>query len=377
MAKRNTKASVKKAKEAMLYKEEIKPPPPKDFLSIGSTVANLAISGMPFGAIPKGSYVLFVGDSNSGKTWFSMTLFAEASISKRFKKYRFIYDGGEYGAMMNLRHYFGDEVANKIEYPTENGPSEYAEEFFYNVHDKIEEGVPFIYVLDSMDSLDTKDDDTFFDEKKAAFQGGKAKESGSYGTSKARINSNYLRKLLKGLRRTGSILVIISQTRDNIGFGAKFNPRTRAGGRAMKFYATVELWTAQKGHVKKTVRKKARELGIYARIDSKKNRITGRDRTITVPIYHSHGIDDLGGCVNFLIEEGHWTGSEKTVTAPEFDFKGKVGALIRQIEKEGRETELRLIVADVWNEIEEACALKRKSPYRQDEEDEDVEQEEE
>jgi len=160
-------------------------------------------------------------------------------------------------------------------------------------------------------------------------------------------------------------LIVISQTRDNIGFGAQFAPKTSAGGRALKFYAHLELWSSVAKTIKKGIKKKQRQIGIICKVAVKKNRVNGRKRTVEVPLYWSVGLDDIGGCINWLINEGHWTGKEEgdTVTAPEFDFKGGKEKLVKMIEEDGRETELRKLVASVWKDIDEACAVQRKSRY--------------
>jgi hypothetical protein len=156
---------------------------------------------------------------------------------------------------------------------------------------------------------------------------------------------------------------LITQTRDNIGFGSKFDPKTYSGGKALKFWATLQIWFAVRSHMKKTVMGKERELGIVARARVKKNRIDGKDRTIDFKIYHSHGIDDIGSCVDWLVEEGHWGEVRGKITVPEFDFEGTDDKLIQKIEEEGREEELRQLVGNVWITIEDACAVKRKSRY--------------
>ena len=46
-----------------------------------------------------------------------------------------------------------------------------------------------------------------------------------------------------------------------------------------------------------------------------------------------------------------------------FDFTGKKEKLIRYIEDNSLEKDLKEIVNDVWNEIEAACKVKRKNKY--------------
>jgi hypothetical protein len=167
------------------------------------------------------------------------------------------------------------------------------------------------------------------------------------------------------LRKSGSILIVISQTRDNIGFGAMFNPKTRGGGRSLKFYATLEIWSSVKGLIKKKVRGKDRQVGIVSLVHVKKNRVDGKDRQVTVPIMHSVGVDDVASCVDYLVEEKTWKKSDKgIIDATDLDFKGTRDQLIQHIEKEGLEKTLHIMVKETWDDIEKACeGFKRKSRY--------------
>ncbi len=329
---------------------------------------NLALTGKPNCGFVRGKYHFIVGDSTSGKTFLSLTCLAEAANNPRYKKHRFIYDDAEGGALMDIERFFGSKVAKRIRPPKKekDGTPIYSrtiEEFYYNVYDNINKGRPFIYILDSMDGLSSKEESDKFQEHKKAYEKGK-KAAGTYGDGKAKKNASGIRQLLKPLANSGSILIIINQTRDNIGFGSQFNPKTRSGGHALRFYATWEIWSSVKGQISKTVQEKKRQLGVMCQIRVKKNRVTGRERTVTVPIYHSFGIDDIGSCVNYLIEEKHWHKSKSgKITAEDFDFAGPKEKLIQYIEDEGMEMDLRDLVGEVWEGIEEACAVKRKKRY--------------
>lgn len=355
--------------------------PVKKGLSTGSTLLNLACSGDPhYGWIP-GNFFFLVGDSSSGKSFLTMTAMAEAGINPDYRDYRFIHDNAENGALMDIARYFGPAVARRLEPPagTTRRPeySATVEDFYYNIDNAFKQGKPFIYILDSMDALTTEEEEEKFAKDKTASAKGK-ETGGSYGTSKAKKNSSLLRVVYNRLRKEGkSIIMVISQTRENIGFGAQFNPKTRSGGKALTFYAALELWSSVTGHVKKTVKGKEVEQGIYCQVRVKKNRLTGRDRTVEFPILHAIGIDDLGGCVNFLVDWKHWKsgkegdeekkgpGKKKAgkITAPEFDFAGPAEVLIDKIMDEGRENELREIVARVWHEIEKEAEPKRERRY--------------
>ena len=270
---------------------------------------------------------------------------------------------------MDFEKFFGKGVAERVEAPDvikgKYGPAEpiYSstiEEFYYHIDDALKGDKPFIYILDSMDGLSSEAEKNKFDENKKAHRKGK-ENTGSFGDGKAKKNSSGIRQLLTPLRKTGSILIIINQTRDNFGFG--FEKKTRSGGHALKFYACLEMWSSVKKKIVKMIRGKNRQLGVECKIQVKKNRITGKDRTVAVPIYHSLGFDDIGSCIDYLIDEEHWKVKDKKIAAKEFDFIGTKEKLARHIETGEMEKDLKDIVGDVWIEIEEACEIKRKRRY--------------
>jgi len=337
----------------------------RDLLSTGSTLVNLACSDNPYGGFLKGKYYFIVGDSASGKTFFSMSCFAEATLNHHFKGYRFIYDNIEDGCLIDLEKMFNEEVADRMEPPVvdENGEPIYSstlEEFYYHLEDIIKEGKPFIYVLDSMDALTSEQEEDKFDEQKKAFEKG-TQTAGSYGDGKAKINSSHIRRVIRGVRETGSILIILCQTRDNLGFG--FEKKTRSGGRALKFYATVELWTTIIKSIKKKVMNKDREIGVRIEVQVKKNRITGRRLSVEVAIYPSYGIDDTTSCIEYLVSEGWWKVSKQKIEATEFNKSMSMRKLIQYIEANGLLPQLRAIVGSCWAKVQEECSLRRKKRY--------------
>lgn len=358
-----------------LLKEQPKKTPleESDFVSTGSTLLNLACSGKVRGGFAKGLCHLIVGDSNSGKTWLSLTCLAEASINPAFDKYRFIHDNAEGGSLMDLQKYFGPKLFARIEPPagTKANPeySSYLKDFYRNIRAAHETKRPYIYVLDSMDTLDDEDTTKQDKKDKAAERSGEDAK-GTYGTNKAKENSRRFRTAVNRLKDNGSILIVISQTRQNIGWNAKFQPRTRSGGDALRFYSRIEFWSSAKEKIKRRVNGVDRKIGIVSKINMVKNHICGWEGELEVPIYRSVGIDDLGSCIAWLVEEKHWTGKVlkdgkiKSIDAPEFDFSGSPERLITAIEESEEEWKLRGLVGKVWKDIEEACSIKRKSRYQ-------------
>lgn len=337
------------------------------YLSTGSTLLNLALSDRVDGGFLPGKYYFLVGDSNSGKTFFSMTCFAEAMRNPHFKDYRLIYDNVEDGMLMNVRELFGKDVLLRVEPPRvrKGEPlfSDTIEDFYFNLDDAVKEGRPFIYVLDSMDGLSSEAEGEKFEERKNANRKGKTAK-GSFGDGKAKKNSEGLRKVLGGLRSTGSILIIISQTRDNLNPMAFGEKKTRSGGRALRFYATCEIWTSPTGAVKKTVRGKPRAVGTGVQLKVVKNRITGKLATVETVIYPSYGIDDFGSCVDFLTDENVWRKDGSKIHLPGSEGVKREELLSRLDTSEKFRRKTLEKVGETWTEIQRDSALPRLPRYR-------------
>ena len=350
-------------------------------LSSGSTLLNLACTDTPHYAFLKGCYYYVVGDSSSGKTFLAHTCFAEAVLNESFDKYRLIFDDVEGGALMDIERFFGRQVAKRIESPAikkgKPASSDTIESFYHNIAEAIEDGRPFIYVLDSQDALGSMQSAKKFRQQRRAMEEGQDSK-GSYGDGKAKFHSEHIREVLSGLRKRKSILIILGQTRDNL--GRSFEPKSRSGGKALRFYANTEIWTSLAGKLKRRVRGTARTIGVRCLAEVKKNRVTGKigkDRAITIPIYYDYGMDDVGSCVDFLIEEGHWRKAKKKkdgedtndetkkklYEAPELLFSGSREQIVRYVEEEGMERKLRELAAKLWEEIEAECVSHRKKRY--------------
>lgn len=353
------------------------PIPAKNLLKTGCTLLDLAITGKRGGGFAKGKYFWMVGDSSSGKTFLMLTCLAEASINKEFDDYRFIYDNGEDGALMNMSKYFGRRMAERVEPPAtdKDGGAVYSgtiEDFYYNLDDaflvaEAPGGKPFIYLLDSMDALDSKYSEQKFDEAKKAARNPKLKPArGDYGDGKAKINSTRLRGAVSRLTHTGSILIILSQTRDAIDAGMFDEQQTFAGGHALRFYATVQLWSSVGSKIKRTIKDREIVVGVRCRVKTKKNRLTGKERTIEFPIYFDTGIDDIGGMIDFLVSWGVWPKNKAGCIDASANFEGiekSAKDLIAWIEENNLRADLEEITEAAWEDIEEKVAVKRVNKY--------------
>lgn len=332
------------------------------FLSTGSTLLNLALTDNPARGFMAGGYYNLVGDSNSGKTFLTLTCFAESRLDPYFSGYDLYFDNPEDGAQMDFARYFGKAVAKAVKSPGKGGePSRTVEEFYDNLHAVCAKGRPFIYVLDSENALSSES------ELKADSEGRKARASGGaqagfYTDGKAKYHSRHLRAAIREVKRCKGILIIISQTRDAMG-SAGFATKTMAGGRSLKFYATSQIWTSERGKISLKVAGRSRSVGMLANAAVRKNRITGKDRAVSIPFYFEHGLDDTLGQIDWLLLEGHWKMRDKKIRAKEFGFSGPRRELAALIDNGGRREELAGICGSVWKSIESQLSLNRKSKY--------------
>ena len=221
---------------------------------------------------------------------------------------------------------------------------------------------PFVYVLDSESALSSESEEEKFQEGKKAFLKGKG-APGSYGDGKAKKHSSYLRQVVSGLGDTNSMLLLVAQTRDNIGFGAQYNPEIRSGGRALTFYATAEIWFKEKKELKKRVKLADEKIGSQIQVRVKKNRDTGLEPTFDLFHYVDGGLSDTDSICHFLVERGRWKDKDGIILAKDLEVEMEMEDLIQHIEDKGREAELKDIAKTLWEEIREACRVGRKSRY--------------
>lgn len=284
--------------------QEYQPDSPVDFstlLSTGVGILNLCCSGRYDGALPQGHLIRYFGDSGTGKTFMNLTLLAEAANDPRYKKWALVYDDIEHGALIDLAK-FGTKLKQRIDWRHSNT----LEEAYYAIHAQLEKG-PCIWIMDSMDALTTRYEEGKTKERRAA-HGTAKKIAGDMTDGKAKLNSQYLRQIKDKLKETGSILIIVSQVRDSI--GSMFPADTTAGGRALKFYASMEVHSQAAGKIKKKVTGIDRPVGIKIKLTTKKNRLVGGEWSCVVPLYFDTGLDDIGAAITFLVSEKHWDGGK-------------------------------------------------------------------
>ena len=371
---------------------------PNVFLGTGSTVLNCACTGDPFKGFGAGTMVNVIGDSDTGKTFISLSVCAEAANNSAFANYDIVYDDVEAALAFDIRKMFGAKTAQRIQPPavTQDGTPIYSntvEELNGNLVNRCRTGKPFIYIVDSIDALsdaaeleraieygkkvqEHQNEQTAYDADCPEAGMGTVKTEGSYKVNKPKILSEMLRTVCLELRHTGSILITISQVRDNINpRTAMFNPQVRSGGRALKFYATHEIWlknikkitASAKGAdgTTKTGGKVLLPIGSEVKASVKKNKITGFKREATYSVYTSYGIDDITSCVEYLTLFGFASKSGMTYDLTSIiGKKGTMAAIVSAVENDSDLYHtLRVAVGEAWSAVEDSVAVKRPPRY--------------
>lgn len=371
---------------------------PTAFLGTGSTVLNCACTGNPFNGIGAGTVLLIAGGSDTGKTFIVLCACAEAANNPDFDNYDIVYDDVEAALAIKVTKMFGEKMAKRIRPPavTQNGTPIYSntvEDLTGNLVNHCRTGKPFIYVVDSVDALtDTAELERTIEygRKVQELQNERGeydadnpeegmtiiKTEGSYKVNKPKILSEMLRTVCLELRRTGSILILISQLRDNVNARtAMFQPETRSGGRALKYYASHEIWlknikkinASAKGADGTTKTGGGVKLAVGSEIKATvvKNKINGFKREALYSIYTSYGIDDITSCIEYLALYGFAPKSGLTYDLTDIiGKKGTMASLVAAIDDNpDMYHALRVAVGEAWQTVEESVAIKRPPRY--------------
>jgi len=255
----------------------------------GVTLLDLACTDTLDGFCEAGHAVNSIGQRNAGKT-----LQAVASQAETFKRYGNVFDykviDAENAFSFNVAALFGKkfaEVLQVIPVPLEK------EWCTQNLALKMlgwMEKKPQFFVLDCMDQL--------LAEKE--YENDEAGEVGGALGLRAVANKYFLRRVIPKIASSDSFMIYLSQEAESIGFGAKFSPKTRGGGKALGFYAFVEMWLSKGGQIKEGDVK----VGDWTIAKTARSKANGKAREVWFPILPAYGIDDTRANLQWLYDEG-------------------------------------------------------------------------
>lgn len=330
--------------------------PPAD-LSMGNALFNLALSGnVSVGAGP-GRYIHFAGSSSSGKSWLTIAMLAEAARNQAYDNHKLVFIDNELGVGFSIEKYFGKRAASRIESIRVNS----LERFYDKMTALMKEG-PVVAVLDSFDALTDEAALKKIEEDTKARDADKD-PAGSYAMTHARVHSARLRELVRELGASGSIFTGISQERANVN-GGMFEPKSIvSGGRALKYWASIQVVTSLAGKIEKEIKGKKRLLGHKVRLKVEKNRISGKSRDVVLSFIPGFGFDEVGSIVDWLVEEKYLAASSGRIITPWYEKAYYREELVKKIEEDDREADLLELLQTSWTELESLVSVERKPRY--------------
>ncbi len=260
------------------------------FIHTGATPFDCVVGG----GWPLGRTINIVGDKSTGKTLLAIE--AMSNFARAYTKGRIRYREPEACFIDEYAAALGMPI-ERVEFSRKDDPDPAKADTVENFHRDLKkfikslDGDPGLYILDSLDALS--------DEGEVGREVGEA----SYGTGKAKGMSEFFRKINNSIEASNICLIIISQTRQNIGvtFGRKY---TRSGGSALDFYAAIIVYLAHVGEIRRTVNKVKRTVGVKVKARCTKNKIGLPFRDCEFPIIFAYGIEDITASLDWLKQNG-------------------------------------------------------------------------
>jgi recombination protein RecA len=245
-----------------------------DVIPTGSISLDLALG---VGGVPRGRVTEIYGPESSGKTTLCQHIIASAQRA------------GGYAAFIDAEHAFDRTYAAHCGVDTDN--------LLIAQPDTGEQALEILDALVRSNAIDVVVVDS------VAALAPRAEIEGEMGDAhvglQARLMSQALRKLTGAISTSNCAVVFTNQLRDKIGvmFG---NPETTAGGKALKFYASVRLDIRRTD----TIKMGQDAVGNRTRVRVVKNKVAPPFKSAEFDIMYNEGISREGGLIDLGLEMG-------------------------------------------------------------------------